>query len=267
MMSYSPSDLLMTVGAASNPSPANSSGGIGVNATLGWTPGSNTLTHVLYYGVNSNAVAHATPASLEFQGYLGNSSFVPTLLSDATNYWRVDELAGFTTNAGVVWSIATAPMFGHRYRFHDAVGTTAADSVGIPALNGTVYNGGTFTGTNLQLSSSSSQYVNLPAGIVSTLNNFTIEVWVKLNTIAAWSRIFDIGNNTSTYMFMTPTNGGANGRLRFAISTSSTGEQTITGSSALSTGVWNHVAVTLNGKTGILYLNGAAVGTNSAMTL
>ena len=36
---------------------------------------------------------------------------------------------------------------------------------------------------------------------------------------------------------------------------------------SMSAGVWYHVAVTLNGNTGILYLNGAPVGTNNTMTL
>jgi len=45
------------------------------------------------------------------------------------------------------------------------------------------------------------------------------------------------------------------------------GEQRVDGTSALSAGVWHHVAVTLKSNTGILYVDGVAVGTNSAMTL
>jgi hypothetical protein len=128
-------------------------------------------------------------------------------------------------------------------------------------------NGGTFSGGQLTLASGSQQYVSLPAGIVSTLTNFTIEAWVKLNSTANWNRIFDFGNNTTTYMFLTPQNGSTS-KVRFAITTSGGGgEQQINGLSALSAGVWYHVAVTLSGNTGILYVNGVAVGTNSAMTL
>jgi hypothetical protein len=37
--------------------------------------------------------------------------------------------------------------------------------------------------------------------------------------------------------------------------------------STLTTGVWHQIAVTLNANTGVLYVDGVPVGTNSAMTL
>jgi hypothetical protein len=114
--------------------------------------------------------------------------------------------------------------------------------------------------------SGSGQHVSLPSGVVSNLNSFSITAWVNLSSLSTWSRIFDFGTGTSAYMFMTPQSGS--GTLRFAITTNSYGaEQQISGPSALPTGGWHHVAVTLTGGVGILYLDGAAVGTNSAMTL
>jgi hypothetical protein len=67
-------------------------------------------------------------------------------------------------------------------------------------------------------------------------------------------------------MYLTPSGGG--GTLRYAITTNSaSGEQPITGPTALSTGIWHHVAVTLSGSVGILYVDGTAVGTNSSLTI
>ncbi|HEX7578162.1 MAG TPA: LamG-like jellyroll fold domain-containing protein, partial [Verrucomicrobiae bacterium] len=262
-------DQNVYVGPATNPSPANGAAGVAWNSPLSWTPGSNALAHAVYLGVDSNAVAQATPASPQFLGTMTVTNFYPPLAGWATNFWRVDEMIGANTNVGAVWSFSTVPVpaLAHRYSFSETGGTNAADSVSGPAWTGTLPNGGGFAAGLLFLSSNSQQYVSLPAGIISTLTSFTIETWVRLATTANWTRIFDFGNNTTTYMFLTPQNGNTN-RLGFAITTSGTGgEQQINGTSALASGVWYHVAVTLRGNTGILYLNGVAVGTNNAMTL
>jgi hypothetical protein len=152
------------------------------------------------------------------------------------------------------------------YRFDETSGTTAADSSG-NNLNATV-TGGTWVagwvGNAVDLSGAS-QYVSLPTGIMSTLNDFTIATWVRLDTTGSWRRIFDFGSSTSINMFLVPTSGTA---IRFAITTSgSGGEQRINGTSALPTGTWTHVAVTLSGNTGTLYVNGAQVGQNTNITL
>lgn len=56
---------------------------------------------------------------------------------------------------------------------------------------------------------------------------------------------------TCTYMFLTPKT-GTNGKIRFAIKNNGSSEQMIDGQSALPTGGWHHVAVTMNGATGTL---------------
>jgi hypothetical protein len=108
------------------------------------------------------------------------------------------------------------------------------------------------------------EYVNLPTGIVSGLSDFTVSAWVNPSSDATWSRVFDFGTGTGDYMFLTVDGGGAG--LRFAITTGS-GEQQLTGGGLLPLNTWSHVAVTLSGTTGTLYLNGNPVATNPNMTL
>jgi hypothetical protein len=145
-------------------------------------------------------------------------------------------------------------------------GATLADASGNgndATLSGAAAFGAGISGNALYLTGG---YASLPTGVVSTLNDFTIAAWVKIDTLSTWSRIFDFGTGTTVNMFLTPLSGSGN--LRFAITTSGGGgEQQINGASALATGVWQHVAVTLSGTTGTLYVNGVAVGTNSNMTL
>jgi hypothetical protein len=108
-------------------------------------------------------------------------------------------------------------------------------------------------------------YVSLPPGIVGGLSDFTISVWVNPAAISTWSRVFDFGTGTAVNMFLT-VNAGAG--PRFAITTSGGGaEQRLSRSGQLPLNVWTHLAVTLSGTTGTLYVNGVPAATNSSMTL
>jgi hypothetical protein len=115
--------------------------------------------------------------------------------------------------------------------------------------------------------SGNNQYVNVPGGAVSGLTgDFTVSAWVKLGADPSWSRVFDFGSGTGDYMFLT-NNGGGTG-VRFAITTSGPGgEQQINSNTHLPLNTWSHVAVTLSGNTGTLYIDGNPVGTNTNMTL
>jgi fibronectin type 3 domain-containing protein len=143
----------------------------------------------------------------------------------------------------------------------DASGNSNAGTlVNTPAwIGGRIVNALGLNGTN--------QYASLPASVTSNLHDFTVAAWVYWNGGGNWQRVFDFGRGTSFYMFLTPKN-GANGNPRFAITTSGgAGEQKIDAPSALATGGWHHIAVTLSGSTGTLYIDGQQVGQNTAMTL
>jgi fibronectin type 3 domain-containing protein len=238
-----------------------------LQVNLAW----NASTHATSYNVK-RSLTEGGPYTVITTGLATTNYSDYGLSSGQTYYYVVSAVNAGGESADSARAVATTLPLSlgalvHRYNFSETSGATVSDSIGGPAWNGTLPNGGAFAGGQLTLAPASSQHVSLPAGIVSILTNFTIEAWVRLNSTSNWSRIFDFGRNTTSNMFLTPQN-GSSGRLRFAITTNGAGgEQQINGSSALATGVWHHVAVTLHGNTGILYLNGAAVGTNAAMTL
>ncbi len=144
---------------------------------------------------------------------------------------------------------------------------TAEDSSGnnqTAVLNGTVSYAEGVTGQALMLDGSSG-YASLPEGIVSTLNDFTISAWINAKSADTWTRVFDFGTGTDKYMFLTLNAGSS---PRFAITTDGNGhEQIIDGTSAFPTGTWHHVAVTLSGTTGTLYIDGSPAASNTNMTL
>lgn len=108
----------------------------------------------------------------------------------------------------------------------------------------------------------STNYLQLPNAPIATLTNFTIAAKVRWNGGSNWQRIFDFGNNTAQYLYLTSQS--PTGRVRFAITNSgNAGEQALEASSPLLAGDWAHVAVTLAGTTGTLYVNGAAVASGT----
>jgi hypothetical protein len=131
--------------------------------------------------------------------------------------------------------------------------------------NGTLQNGAVITNEpgrgNVLSLGGVSQYVFLP---IPVANAGTFAAWVKWNGGGDWQRVFDFGTGTGQYLFLTPR--ANNGKMRFAITTNGA-EQIIDAPTAMPTGSWCHVAVTLDGTKGLLYLNGNPIGTNSSVTI
>lgn len=110
------------------------------------------------------------------------------------------------------------------------------------------------------------QYVDLPGDVLGGASALTLAAWVKPAHDDSWARVLDFGDDTTRYLYLATRN--AAGVPRFAVTTGGAGgEQGIDGTAALPTGRWSHLAVTVAGGTGTLYVDGTAVGRNTAMTL
>jgi hypothetical protein len=152
------------------------------------------------------------------------------------------------------------------YPFDQASGTTTVDNSG-NRQDGTLMGGATYVagkvGNAVNLSGAS-QYVDLPDGLVASCSDFTFAAWVKLAANPNWNRVFDFSGSAGT-MFLTP---AANGpTLQFGFKTSSGTDQRISYPYSFPAGAWKHVAVTMAGGTGRLYLDGAQVAQNASMSL
>ena len=124
-------------------------------------------------------------------------------------------------------------------------------------------------GMGLHLLQAQSEYLSLPIQTLANATEMTIATWVYLEDSSSWQRIFDLGKDTTAYLFLTPKN-GRNDKIRFAISKAGlNNEQILDGDVLMPLGVWKHIAVVLEpGKGGgILYLDGVPVGINTTMTL
>ncbi len=158
---------------------------------------------------------------------------------------------------------ARGPLLG-QYTFNESSGTTVVDST-YNHYDGMLINGVTRdvygkSGGGITLDGVD-DYVQLP-GTITDAEDFTFASWVKWDGGAAWQRILDFGDGMNGFMFLTPSQGNG---MQFTIHRDNTDQSIIT-SSPLPVGQWVHVAVTLSGNTGKLYVDGKLVGSNDGMT-
>jgi Concanavalin A-like lectin/glucanases superfamily/Bacterial Ig-like domain (group 2) len=125
-----------------------------------------------------------------------------------------------STNMVTITVTPVIPNPIHRYSFSSASGATVPDSIG--SAPGTLNGGYTLSGGQINLDGSSG-YVSLPAGILSGLNEVTIETWVTFGSpINTWANLFafgdtDINGAGENYISMQPHtgNGGGTASLNF----------------------------------------------------
>lgn len=132
---------------------------------------------------------------------------------------------------------------------NDSVGTNHATAFGGPS-----YSTGPLGNPNSAIELDGvNDYLQLPNNVISG-DDLTIATWVRWDGGDAWQRIFDFGNGTDEYMFLTPKGGGDT--MRFGITTDSNGGEQGLETAPLPVGEWVHLTLTLGGNTGILYVDG-----------
>lgn len=182
--------------------------------------------------------------------YDGLANGDPTVGMDQL-YWSADGWPVMTNDWGVLYPLASDAN--ESSGTYDGVLENTAGFTNDPGRGGVLSLDGV------------SGYVSLP---LSVGNCGTVTAWVKWNGGPEWQRIFDFGDSTTDYFFLTPKSGSGN--LRCAITTSGpAGEEQLNAPFAFPTNSWHHVAVTLDGATsmGILYVDGMPVATNTSLTI
>jgi len=123
--------------------------------------------------------------------------------------------------------------------------------------------------------SSSTKKVGTKAAGMATANNFmqlppqtgnmremTICTWVNFRGLTAWQRLFDFGNGTDRYMFLTPSNGS---EMRFVMKNG--GDEEILSAPKPSSYKWVHIAVTIGEDAVTIYADGEEVAKSTSMTI
>jgi arabinan endo-1,5-alpha-L-arabinosidase len=109
----------------------------------------------------------------------------------------------------------------------------------------------------------SGQYVSLPGGASAAQ---TVSGWIKWFGGSQWQRIFDFGQNNHDYFFLTPADGSSLPQCSITTDISVYNE-VIEGVTNFPVNKWTQFAVMMDGRQGVLYLNGQAVAVNNSVNL
>ncbi|SDD74440.1 beta-L-arabinofuranosidase domain-containing protein [Glycomyces harbinensis] len=139
------------------------------------------------------------------------------------------------------------------------------------------------TGTAVRLTGSPlghAEHLALPAGLVEGHSALTVAVRLKPGTVDRTKlpdpnadpapllndvKVFDFGADADRHLYLTLRADNANPFPRFAITTGGPGaEQRVTATSPIPAGEWTHLAVTLDGTTAALYVDGALAASGPA---
>jgi hypothetical protein len=152
--------------------------------------------------------------------------------------------------------------------FNETMGTSAHDDAGngknailfgASFVPGRFGNGVSFWG--------GTDYIALPAGITSSLQEMTVAFWMNLGTKVPFARALEFGNSATTgYWYISPCFAGP-GVLRFAISPGDWGMEQFLEAPALPLNQWKHVAVVVAAKSVTIYVDSVAVATSTNITL
>ncbi len=164
-----------------------------------------------------------------------------------------------------VLPVPPVPEVVAKYEFNANDGETVTDSsengMDAVAQGGVDWQRGLFD-NSIKLNGTNG-FVKLPEGIVRGVEDITVATWIKASDTMQNQSIFDFGNDPDNNMFLSVRAGGNS--LSYTIN-SDGDEQRINASAHIAVGQWKHVAVTLSGNTGILYVDGKEVGRNEKMT-
>ena len=122
--------------------------------------------------------------------------------------------------------------------------------------------------------------IALPVGIVDTLTECTIAAWVNPTKVFPFAKVFDFGNGQTGIVYYNRAGAhmslalastqwlgaGSGPGPSFAISVDGK-KESLNGPDPLTAGEWTHLAVTLEGGVGRMYVNGVVVAENTEMTL
>ncbi len=213
----------------------------------------------------TDVTGNAHPGTLTNFGLTGATS---NWVSGITRAWYRDaDGDGVGSSSNILNSFCTPA--GYILTFGDCDDNNAAIKPGAIEICGNFIDdncNGQIDENNSLSFDGNNDFVSLASTGLTSANDFTMEAWVFPTATKTWYRVFDFGTTNLNYVMLAASN-GVSMKPRVGIKSTSLAEQTLDAPAAIPLNAWTHLAFTLSGNTGKLYVNGALVVTNNAVTI
>jgi gliding motility-associated-like protein len=206
-------------------------------------------------------------------GNVSTTKYTDVNVTNGSTYFYVVTSIDSTVESPNSTEVIAKPNIGQNdyYKFDEPGGTKGIDAWGAnhATLAATGSRGTGKYGQALLLDGTANAYATLPSGIMSTLNDFTISAWVRMDAITTWMRVFDFGSSTTQYMFLSVQAGITSGKsiVRYAIKNGSAAEQNFNFNYTFPLNTWTNLAITRSGSTCTMYIDGAAVASTTGISI
>jgi hypothetical protein len=273
---------------AFEPSPPNEAIFISATPFISWLPGFGVTDHDIYMGTSwedvNNAVYHPTAAPPEFVATRSDPNYqvVSPLQYNTKIYWRVDQvngrmpppIGGGTYYKGDVWCFTTLPDFPLDdpnlvgwWKFDMGFGITAWDWSGHKNHGTRIDDPPWVGGKTGQVDDFAldfdgvSQFVEVPhSASLGLTKNLTVAAWIRPDDVSGGRGIVTKCEGTSHKQYVLTI---SNGELRLEYELSGN-NYSLTGGT-ITTGEWQHVAVTIDNSLLVnLYVNAAVTASATA---
>jgi hypothetical protein len=227
-------------------------------------------------------VARAQP-DVPLGGWDGGAGEIGSLGSDlGPDSKRVDSVDAIPLPTGLVAYYPCEGANGVILPDQSGNGNDATLTIGLPADGGTAPSGTGYrfeagkVGNALTLLKAGYGYVSMPPSLFNGATAVTVAAWIKVNAAQNWQRVFDVGVDShldrdpltgSKYFTLIPQNAAS--QLELAITANGCGNaQLLHANAIVPADGWRHVAVTIDGSQGVVYVNGPGIaGTTTSNTL
>ncbi len=186
------------------------------------------------------------------------------LTNNTTYYYTI--LAVNAAGTGVASNVISAkPYVGPLayWNFNEGQGTTSTDKINNKIATLSLWNPIGKEGAGAYFDGTREPYVTMPDGILQTVNDFTITIWLNLEDVPESARLFDFRRDRRRFMEMVLDNG--DGVMHFQIRDNAN-TNTLDVNYKIPLNQWVHLAITQKDGFTSMYVDGDLKGTmQSAM--